>query len=243
MNKEKVVCIIPARSGSKGLSNKNLLKINNIPLIAYPIKAAIASNEFENIFVSTDSVRIASIAKKYGADVPFLRPKKFAADLTSTEDTLKQALISYENFLNKSFTICVYLTATDIFRKISWIKQAVKTLKDNPNIESCFSANSTHKNYWFENKKNNWKRILPSMKEYSSRQIKKPIYREDTGLACASRSFLWRKGKRIGNKVKLLINNNQETNIDIHSKYDLYVAKKTIEYFKKNDPNKLPNSR
>ena len=81
------------------------------------------------------------------------------------------------------------------------------------------------------------------MKEYSSRQIKKPIYREDTGLACASRSFLWRKGKRIGNKVKLLINNNQETNIDIHSKYDLYIAKKTIEYFKKNDPNKLPNSR
>ena len=89
MSKEKVVCIIPARAGSKGLSNKNLLKINNIPLIAYPIMAAIASNEFENILVSTDSNKIASIAKKYGADVPFLRPKKFAADLTSTEDTLE----------------------------------------------------------------------------------------------------------------------------------------------------------
>ena len=63
--------------------------------------------------------------------------------------------------------------------------------------------NETHKNYWHYNKYKKPTRILSKMKKYSSRQTKDSIYREDTGLACASRSFLWRKGKRIGNNVKI----------------------------------------
>ena len=74
--KKKVICIIPARGGSKGIKLKNLQKVNNKPLIYYPIQAAIKSNVCDKIIVSTDSVKIQNIAQKLGAEVPFLRKKK-----------------------------------------------------------------------------------------------------------------------------------------------------------------------
>ena len=95
-NNQKTICIIPAREGSRGLKNKNIRMVSGHPLIAYVINTAKKSKIFDTIFVSTDSKKIASISKKYGADVPFLRKKKFAKDLSTTEETLKNALEEYE---------------------------------------------------------------------------------------------------------------------------------------------------
>ena len=72
------ICIIPARSGSKRIKNKNIQKIDNVPLIGITIKIAKKSGLFKRIIVSTDCPKIASIAKKYGAEVPFLRDKKLS---------------------------------------------------------------------------------------------------------------------------------------------------------------------
>jgi CMP-N-acetylneuraminic acid synthetase len=221
--KQKVIAIIPARSGSKGLKNKNLKLFNKKPLIFYPIDAAIKSGVIDTILVTTDSKKIAKIAKKYGAEVPFLRSKKLSSDLATTEDTLKDALLRYERLKNQKFEICVFLTATDIFRDPGWIKDCVEIIKINKKYDSVFSGHKTHKNFWiYENKK--WVRVKPFMKTYSSRQVKKSIVREDTGLACASRAHLWRKGKRIGDKVKILINSDSFTSIDIHNLEDFKIA-------------------
>ena len=239
---KKIICIIPARGGSKGLKNKNLLKLDNIHLIGYPIKAALSCKEIDRVIVTTDSKKIAEISKKYGAEVPFLRPKNLAKDNTTTEETLKHALLTYEKISGIKFDICVFLTCTDIFRKTGWIKKTIRTLINKDEIESCFVTSKTHKNYWYYNNKK-IKRILPMMKMYSSRQKKKPIFREDTGLASASRASLWRKGKRIGNKIEIIECDNFETSIDIHSKFDLYLAEKTIEYFKKFEPARMPNTK
>ena len=79
MVKKNFLCIITARANSKGIKNKNLQKINNKELIYYPIKKAALKSKFINdVVVSTDSPKIAKISKVYGANVPFLRPKKFA---------------------------------------------------------------------------------------------------------------------------------------------------------------------
>lgn len=136
--KKKVICIIPARGGSKGLKFKNLQKINNKPLIYYPIKAAIRSGVCDKVCVSTDSIEIAKVAKKYGAEVPVLRKKKFSKDLTTTEETLKNALIEFEEFYQTKFDICVFLASTNVFRKISWIKEAVNILKRITNMKVRF---------------------------------------------------------------------------------------------------------
>ena len=117
INKKRVICIICARGGSKGLKNKNILKIEGIPLIAYPIIQAKKSKNIGTVLVTTDSKIISRIAKKYGAIVPFLRPKKLAKDTTTTEDTLKHALLTYEKMINFKFDIGVFLSASDFFRK------------------------------------------------------------------------------------------------------------------------------
>ena len=72
------------------------------------------------------------------------------------------------------------------------------------------------------------------MRIYSSRQIRKTIVREDTGLACASRAELWRKGKRIGNRVKIFLNNDNFSHIDIHNLEDLKLAESAIQIRKDN---------
>ena len=235
--KLKVICIIPARGGSKGLKNKNFRKINNKPLIYYPIEAAIKSRVCDKICVSTDSPKITRIAQNFGAEVPFLREKKFSRDLTTTEETLKNALLSFENYYNCKFDICVFLTCTNLFRKVSWIRKAVNTLKKNKKYESAFSVHEMYKHFWHK-KNNNFSKVSSWMKSYTSRQIGNKIYREDTGLALASRSYLWRKGKRIGNKNYFIANNDPLTGIDIHNVNDLKLAEFAMKYLIKNKLNK-----
>ena len=233
----KVICIIPARGGSKGIKLKNLKKINKKPLIYYPIKAAIKSRVCDKVCVSTDSKIIAKVSKKFGADVPLLREKKYAKDLTSTEETLKNSLLQFEKHYGYKFDICVFLTATNIFRKISWIKQCVNFLKKNPKYESVFSVHKIYKHFW-HHYKGKLSKVAPWMNSYTSRQIAPKLFREDTGLALASRSFLWRKGKRIGKKVKLIINQDTFTGIDIHDQKDLFIADASLKYLIKKKKHK-----
>jgi CMP-N,N'-diacetyllegionaminic acid synthase len=94
MIKNKIWAVIPARSGSKNLKNKNIIELNQKPLIAYTIKSAIQSKVFEKILVLTDSKRYAKIANKYGAEIPFLRPKKISKD-KSTDNELYTYMFNY----------------------------------------------------------------------------------------------------------------------------------------------------
>ncbi|MYL69834.1 CMP-N-acetlyneuraminic acid synthetase [Halobacillus litoralis] len=89
------LAIIPARSGSKGLVDKNVKLLNGKPLIAYTIEAAINSKVFDEVMVSTDSPKYAETAKKWGADVPFLRDDKFASDTASSWDAVRDVLNQY----------------------------------------------------------------------------------------------------------------------------------------------------
>ena len=85
----KIVAIIPARAGSRSIKNKNLIQIKNKPLIYYSINSAKKSNLINRIIVSTDSKKIKEVAKRYGAEVPFLRPKKISGFLSRDIEYLK----------------------------------------------------------------------------------------------------------------------------------------------------------
>ena len=218
--KKKIICIILARGGSKGLKKKNLRKVNGKPLIYYPIKDALKTKIIDDIIVSTDDKKIAFFAKKYGAKVPFIRPKKLSGDLATTESCLKHALLTYERENKVKYDYGVFIGATDIFRDINWIIEGVKILNKNKKIESVFSGHVTHKNYW-EKKNNKWVRLRKWMSKYSSRQIRRKVIREDTALTCVSRAELWRKGRRIGNNVEIIQNNDPFTALEIHDLQDL----------------------
>ena len=93
---------------------------------------------------------------------------------------------------------------------------------------------TTFKNYWEELPEGGFQRLRPYMQIYGQRQErlknKRVIYREDTGLACASRAWLWRIGRRIGDKVEIMPNENPATDIDIHTEFELFLAEKIIQW-------------
>ena len=94
----KILAIIPARGGSKGLKNKNILSLLGHPLIAYSIKSALDSEKINRVLVSTDSEEIAEVAKLYGAEVPFMRPVEYAQDMSTDMEVFIHAL----NWLKKN---------------------------------------------------------------------------------------------------------------------------------------------
>lgn len=236
--KKKTICIIPARGGSKGLPRKNTLSLDGDSLIGRVVKDALASNVADVVLVTTDDEEIAALATEAGAEVPFIRPQDLSADLTTTEDTLKHALLTYESMVNIEFDTVIFLTATDVFRNIDQIQEVVKRLHENSDLESVFVGYKTHKNFWESTADNGYERVKEWMASYSSRQIRRPIYREDTGLGCASRAWLWREGRRIGDKVDIVVNEDEYSNIDIHTAEDLELANKAIEIKMKYNINK-----
>lgn len=109
------IAIIPARSGSKGLKDKNIKLLNGVPLLAYTIKAAVESNMFNEIFVSTDSEVYAQIAREWGANVPFLRSAELSGDEVSAWDVVRDSIKRYEG-LGKKFDTVALLQPTSPLR-------------------------------------------------------------------------------------------------------------------------------
>jgi N-acylneuraminate cytidylyltransferase len=106
------ICIIPARGGSKRIPRKNIKSFCGQPMICYSIKAAIESGVFDHIIVSTDDIEIADVARKCGAEVPFMRPKKLANDHTQTRPVVIHAIEMIEKIIGKVDNVCcMYATA------------------------------------------------------------------------------------------------------------------------------------
>jgi len=118
---KQFLCIIPARSGSKEIPNKNIKKINSYPLIYYVVNAVKKSKIFDRIIVSTDSDRIAKIAKIYGADVPFLRPKYLSTDTSLIKETIVHLLKKVEKKDKKYDYVCLVQTTSPLLKKMDII--------------------------------------------------------------------------------------------------------------------------
>ena len=134
INTKRIIAIIPARKNSKRLKNKNLLKINRKPLIYWSIQAALNSKYIDKVVLSTESKEIAKIGEKLGANVPFLRPKKFATDSSMTEDLIIFTL----NKLNKkeNYDIFILLQPTSPLRTSLSIDKSIEMLESKTGIYS-----------------------------------------------------------------------------------------------------------
>lgn len=135
-----VMGIIPARSGSKGVRNKNIRCLQGYPMIAYSIAAAKMSDSIDRIIVSTDSAEYAKIARYYGAEVPFIRPAELATDQSTDIDFMKHTI----NWLYKNESdipeFFVHLRPTYPLRDYNLIDKAVLCMKADSNATSLRSA-------------------------------------------------------------------------------------------------------
>jgi N-acylneuraminate cytidylyltransferase len=140
-----VLALIPARGGSKGVPRKNIRPLAGLPLIAHTIRAAARCPSIDRIIVSTDDVEIARVARRFGADVPFLRPRALAQDQTTDAPVVKHCL----DFLRKSERyqpdIIVFLRPTGPFRTTRQIESAIALLAAHRRADSVRSVNMPRK--------------------------------------------------------------------------------------------------
>lgn len=135
INGLKVLAVIPARGGSKGLPNKNIKPLLGLPLIAYSINEALKSNYLDEVFVSTDCPEIARTAENYGIRIPFLRPQELAQDNSTSMDVILHVIQYYENQGNV-FDIVMMLEPTSPLREVSDIDNSIELLIHSKRAES-----------------------------------------------------------------------------------------------------------
>jgi CMP-N-acetylneuraminic acid synthetase len=127
----KTLAIIPARSGSKRLKDKNIKNLNGMPLIAYSILSAMKSGVFDRVIVSTDSEKYAEISKYYGAKIDFIRPKHLSSSSAKSIDLIRHA-IEYYDSKDIIFDVVCLLQPTSPLRTSNHIKKAFELFKQNP---------------------------------------------------------------------------------------------------------------
>lgn len=137
INGKRVIAIIPARGGSKGLPGKNIKELCGKPLIAWSIEAGLASQYIDEVMVTTDSEEVAGIARDFGATVPFIRPAELASDTATSFDTVKHAIDFYQNALNKTFDYIVLLEPTSPLRESGDIDGMIEKIIS---VETQFDA-------------------------------------------------------------------------------------------------------
>mgnify|MGYP002784959162 CR=1 FL=1 len=142
----KYLVIIPARGGSKGLVNKNIMPLHGIPLIHYTLKAAREVFEDCDICVTTDSLAIIEVVEQIGLKVPFVRPDELATDQAGTEDVLRHALHFYEQ-QGKVYDYIVLLQPTSPLRNGLHIKEALKLISEK--TEMIVSVKETDANPYY----------------------------------------------------------------------------------------------
>lgn len=135
---KKILAIIPARGGSKGIPQKNIKPLNDKPLIAYSIDAALESKLIDRVIVSTEDRKIAQISKKYGAEIPFLRPKELAKDKSPAIDVILHSIDWLEN-QKQYFDIIVLLEPTSPLRQTEDIDKCIKILINTKRAKAIVS--------------------------------------------------------------------------------------------------------
>lgn len=128
INSKPVIGIIPARGGSKGLPGKNTRQICGKPLIAWTIEKALKSMHLDIVMVSTDSPEIASVAREFGAEVPFLRPASLATDAANSYDVIRHVLGFYRDSAGREFDYTALLEPTSPLREDDDIDRVLAAL-------------------------------------------------------------------------------------------------------------------
>ena len=195
----KNICIIPARGGSKRIPRKNIKDFLGKPIIAYSIEAAIQSNLFDEVMVSTDDIEIKSIAIQYGAKVPFMRSIENSDDFATTYEVLEEVIFKYkESKIEFENVCCIYPCAPFVNSNI--LKESFDILKYNnystviPLIAFSFPIQRSFKT---QNGKISY--FYPEFEKYRSQDLEKAYH--DSG------QFYWCKNDELL-KNKSILNNN-----------------------------------
>ena len=221
----KPLAFIFARGGSKSIKNKNIKLFSGKPLIYWTIKLAKDSNLFSRIIVSTDDVKIAKISQKYGAEVPFLRPKKLGLDNSNEIYAWKHAIKYFEKKGEYNSEIFVSLPTVSPLKIKKDITDAIKILYKTK-ADLVLALTKSHRNPHFnmlrKNKKNYFELVIKN-KNYINRQKSPRIYDVTSIIYVAKKEYVIKTKSLFEGKVSAL-QVPKERSIDIDDIYDFKVA-------------------
>lgn len=228
------IAIIPARSGSKGLPDKNIRLFCGKPLIAYSIEAAKETGLFDQIHVSTDSEKYAEIATKYGADVPFLRPSFLANDTAGTWDVVKDTLNRYKA-LGKEFDTVVLLQPTSPLRTAQDIEKAYRLFKEKEADSVVSVCEADHSPLWMNRLPEDFsmKGFLSNELLNAPRQELPTYYRLNGSIYIVSAEFLQKQEDIYSGKCFAYVMQT-EVSQDIDNEVDFLTAEFLYRYYQKN---------
>lgn len=220
----KNLAIIPARSGSKGLKDKNIKLLNGKPLISYTIEAAINSKMFDEVMVSTDSEEYADIAKKYGAKVPFMRSSELSNDTASSWDVVRDVLNKYKE-AGKEFYTGALLQPTSPLRTAEDIIDGYKVMNNKSANSVIGVCEVDHSPLWMNTlpKDNSMKDFINPKFVGLPRQKLDKYYRINGALYVIKTDFLLNTENIYKEKSYALIMDNEKS-IDIDSEIDFKIA-------------------
>ena len=228
----EILGIIPARGGSKGVINKNIRKLNGLPLISHTINSLQKSNSLSRIIVSTDDDRIAKIAKSHNIEVPFMRPKNISGSKTTMKSVVKHALNFLEKKENYKPDLIMIFQPTTPYRPKKLIDETIKIFQTQ-NISSLITVSKTkfHPSITFELKN---KLLLPVEKKfqnYTNRQSRKLYYQPTGALYAFWRKTLLNHNSIYGPRIYPKIITEPEFNIDIDDAFDFFISDMTGKYW------------
>jgi len=219
-----VVCVIPARGGSKGLPGKNIKMFCGKPLIAHTIEQARQSKYIDRIIVSTEDEKIAQISLEYGAEVPFMRPMELAGDSSSTVDVLLHAINWLERVEQYAFDILLLLHTTTPLRSVEDINKTISLMVEE-NADNVFSVVEAHRNPYFNMVEEGSDGFVRLVKEgcFSTRQAAPKVYDINASIYVWWKNVL-KEGKKIFLKKTKAYVMPKERSIDIDDDLDFRIA-------------------
>lgn len=197
LSKEKIIAIIPARGGSKGLIGKNIRTFAGKPLLAWTIKNAKKSAKISNVYVSTDNKKIGAVAKKCKAEVIW-RPKEISGDFSPSEDALKHVI----SRLNKKIDYVVFLQATSPLRETKDIDNAIDKII-NEKADSLFSGAELGDFYIWEKKGEKIESLNYDYKNRKRRQEFGKQFVENGSIYVFKPKILFQHNNRLGGKIAI----------------------------------------
>ena len=226
----KILCIIPARSGSKGVKNKNLQKVKGLTLLERAYLFSKKIKEFNNIVVSTDSKKYLSSLKKHNYKLPYLRPHALASDNTTDLQVMIYETKKYEKIFKTKFNYIALLQPTSPIRKLKKFKQCIKIIK-NKKPDALWTVSKIDKKYnpikQLVIKNKSIKYYSQSGKTFKSRQLLSDTYIRNGIAYFFSRNALFKLKTILPKKTFFQIINYNYINIDTYS--DLRLARNYLK--------------
>ena len=199
--KKKIIAIILARGGSKGIPKKNILNFAGYPLVAWSIIHSKQTKEIDEVYVSSDSDEILEIAKAYAAKI-IKRPDEYASDIAKSEDAIIHAL----SVIGSDQEIVIMLEPTAPLRKPDDLKNCIKMFKEK-NWDSCFSG-ATLQDFliWKKNDRDELVGANHDYKKQSPRQLRVPDYVENGAIYMFRPEIMLKHKNRFGGKIGIFPN-------------------------------------